>query len=646
MPTDPLPLIVQQALRPQNFFVTQENRLRIDFVADEVVPWETFGGHLLEAALSRSQQQFCSWHVYLDAERRTAVPLISVRWQKEGESLHVTRQVLVHGHEAYEDTPGVILTRPVQKWTTELVGTIDGERLRPERLDRDAIAHELQTLVLLAVIGTSRLPITSLESPLPAYSLGQLGYLPDGAGEASPKNEPLAFLSAALTGQHSLLVRAKALETALRVQPAVAPAELGRAIQQAAVHPDRGPRWAAELLRTVFNTVALSPYTGFADALVALVDALAAASWFGPDESLRLLSYMLRHLCRHLTAFDLALFHSFGANYPDALFLDLLLKAYLRQIERQPDSLAGPQARLLRRALRQACLLRQTYEGHRVPDAPTSMGENARVLPAPFVRMPEEQILERGKRRRQLYDGESTQSLLKDHARGVLAVAVDELDDPRELRELGLAHYLDRPLGMLHGPGEVDRTPLLAYEAYSRQIARGRLAALKSAGWIDPPRREALQSAIDVLSQPGVAVRDLTPGERPGVVSIADARKAAPDFVLLRTTRGSLDELLASYDLSALRAVSPPLADWLLHDPSVLVVQQFAGETPSPPVLQAYAHGVLQLELGFPRAEPESVYRQHLAVELPVRLQLLRIATEGVLQDVSERKLWLELRPL
>ena len=51
-------------------------------------------------------------------------------------------------------------------------------------------------------------------------------------------------------------------------------------------------------------------------------------------------------------------------------------------------------------ALRQAYLLRRRYEGHPVPDVPTSPGEHARVFPDRYPHVPEEQILQLASRRR------------------------------------------------------------------------------------------------------------------------------------------------------------------------------------------------------------------------------------------------------
>ncbi len=187
---------VDQVLCPGCFFVAEGYALRIEHVALEETPWEVFRGHLLDPAYARSRARFASWHVYLDGAERATVPLISLRYQAEPARVFVTRQILTHAFEAYEDAPGVILTRPVQKWVAELIGTIE-----LTDLSRD-LAEELSTYVLLSVIGTSRLPITSLESPLPAFSLGQLAYLPRLAETDRTWTDPLAtYLRASLASE-------------------------------------------------------------------------------------------------------------------------------------------------------------------------------------------------------------------------------------------------------------------------------------------------------------------------------------------------------------------------------------------------------------------------------------------------------------
>ncbi len=638
MSFDEIPSAIDRTLAPGHFFVAAGQRLRVVSDVEDEVPWEVFLGHLLDPALTRGRERFRAWHVFLNGPDSPAgVPLISVFGQPGQRRIHVLRQILTHGFEAYEDPPGVILTRPTQKWVRELVGSLVITQDSPRRL-----AAELEDLLLQAVIGTSRLPITSLESPLPCFSLGELAYLPgQPAGEVA-YTDAIPFVQAALAGDYTPLVRAKALETALRGGGPARVAELCGVLEQM---PDARTA-SSRLIRDVFNTAALSPYTHFSEALVGLVAELATAEWFGPDAALEVLSYQLRNLCRHLTAFDLTLFHNFGANYPDALFLDSLLKAYLKLLVERPQPALVRSGKLLRRGLRQACLARRQYEGHRVPDAPTSMGENSRVLPAPFTRVPEEQILESGKRRRLLFEHDPTDGLLNDATRELLAASLAELDDPRELRELGLALYLDRPLGALKAPGEVDRTPLLSYEAYSRFVAARRLATLKSAGWIDAVRYQALRITLAELSLPGIAAGEIVATERPGVVSLTDANKAASDFVYLRTTRGSLDALLQHYDLSPLAQQFCELARWFKEDSHVLLLAHAPVGSSRRPVLRAYAAGNMRLELGFPgERSTMASYVQRGGVELVDRLQVLRArdAASGELQEPVE-PIWLVAR--
>src|SRR5208283_4168384 len=67
---------------------------------------------------------------------------------------------------------------------------------------------------------------------------------------------------------------------------------------------------------------------------------------------------------------------------------------------------------------------------------------------------------------------------LDDAARDLLRQSIDDLRHFAELRELGMALFLDRPLGAFKRPGEPDQTPLLSYEAFSSSIARERLRYL------------------------------------------------------------------------------------------------------------------------------------------------------------------------
>jgi hypothetical protein len=683
---------IGRALGGGHFFVASARRLRVEHVASEQAVFEIFRGHLLDAAHSRRVEKFETWNVFVDeASNAAEAPLISIRWQQVPERVFIVRRILTHGFEAYEDSPGVILSREVQKWVAELAGTI-----ALGAVDKDELEFELARYVYLAVIGTSRLPITSLESPLPAFSLGEMAYLPGLAGADCVCSDPTEFLRAALRSPVSTFELAKALELALRATPAKSLSEnclgegdspiflpdhptdgarrkigtvpdsfrigfksvagIARVLREAGLQRPSEIAWRGELFRALFNSAVLSPYTGYVDALVSLLMHLAVHDEARAAEVVDTISYMLRHLCRHLTAFDLSVFHNFGANYPDALFLNVLLAAYLRFIKTHPrlfiaasesSSATDDEEPMRRRALRQACLVRDGYEGHPVPDAPTSMGENARVLPAECVRVPEEQILHAARRSRRLFVNQPLAGLLSEVGRQLLDQSCEDLRHPAELRELGMALFLDRPLGACKEQGEVDRTPLVSYEAFSRQIAARRLAQARAAGWIDDAGYAQSLDVLNGLPLEGRPLSACAVRGRPGVVSLADAAKAAADFRILRTTRGSLDALLSHFDLSDLACAAPDCAEWLENDHHVLLVPHSPADRPSAASsLRFYGcQGALRLELGFEPAPGLGVcYRERGGVELVERLRVLSLGdfNHGVI--ALDRPVWLRSR--
>ncbi len=575
---------VTDALNPGCFFVAATDRLRIVHAANEEVVWEIFRGHLLDASRTRQRRVFESWNVFLagPAGEAADVPRLSIKLDVDERRVYVTRNILMYGWEAYEQAPGVIASRPAQKWIPELVGTIDLPRFETVA----ALRGELSTYVFLAVIGTSRLPITSIETPLPAFMLGQLAYLPHGTAASQPLTDPRTLVGQMFcvdSVSDAPLIDAKLLEAALRATDAQGVASLADALiarcRGCGVALDDIPR----VLVSLFNHVALSPYTSFVDHLVALLVDLSDPRRLGHEPVIDVVSYMLRHLVRHLTAFDLIRFHNLGANYPDALLLDALLKLYLAMIDEHAASFepcaedndaAVKQKRRRRRALRQAWLIRKQYEGHRVPDAPTSPGENLQVLPQPFARVPDEQIARPETRRKQLYSSQPLEPLLAESAYRVLRQSIDDLSHAAELRELGMAVFLDRPLGIFKQPGEVDRTPLLSYEAFSREIAERRLRELARYGLFSGDARlEGYVRSLNSLSVQGFPASRLPGTQRPGTVALEDAQKTATDFVFLRTTRQSLSEFLKHYDLQPLTDAAPEFADWLYADRDVLLIR-------------------------------------------------------------------------
>ena len=637
--------------------------MRIEHRPAERVRWEVFRGHLLDPAQTREERTLESWQVLIrtpgtDGEE----PLLAVRFDPAAEQLYVTRSIQVYGWEAYEEA-GVILSRETRKWNQELVGTIALDRLPHP----DALGPLLEHSLTLAVVGTSRLPITSLESPLPAYTLGQVGYLParPGADEDRPLRTPRELVTAGLTAGLPPWPQAKLLELALR---AVAKHNEVPEVTHAFVQ-----RWRAlgqpidaipALVRTLFNHVALSPDTGFVHHLVKFLLCLKHPEYqLGTEPVVDTFSFLLRHLARHLTAYDLETFHNFGANYPDALSLDLLLRAYLGLVEQYPglftddagdDDAARRAKRVRRRALRQGWLLRRYYEGLPVPDLPTSPGENLRVLPEPFVRLPEEQIVQPRKRRKRLYDGQPADGLLSAATRGVLHASLADLDRPEELRELGMGVYLDRPLGVFKRPGEVDRTPMLSYEAFSHRIVRTRVEWLERWGLITADRLAALRRVQAGIAVKGVLVTDLQGQPRPGVVSLEEARQAGLDVTFLRTTASSLRAFLAQYDWAPLHASAPAVARWLAEARRVLLIRspRSPARLPPEPLLTLYDDEMQpRLELGVDLSVPAPArYAEHAGVEYLVRgLRLLRVWEQDAagrwgLREVSHTRTFLPPR--
>lgn len=489
MSPDDLERAVAAALTPDHFYLDRALTLRIEQRTQESLPWEVFRGHLLDKSQTREERKFASWLVFLSPE--ATEPILAVLFDPEVHQVFVTRSILIYGHEAYDDH-GIIQSREAEKWRRELVGTIELDRVSGATQLGELLEHYL----FLAVIGISRLPITSLESPLPDFTFGRFGYFPR-------------------TGD-SPLRESKLLELSIRATSAT---------DFAAAFTRR-----RDLdIRILFNHLALSPYTDFVPKLTRLIQERPA------EQAVTDLSYLLRHLVRHLTAFDLHVFHNRGANYPDALALDLWLHAFCELIETHP---VLAESMVVRRALRQAWLIRKQLEGLRVPEHPTSPGENLRVLPEPFGRLPEEQVLQADQRTLHLFANEPAEELLTPAIRRLLDHSLADLAHEAELRELGLAVFLDRPFGVFKQSGEVDRTPLFAYEAFSRTIAMSRLNAWHNLGFLPKARHaELTEKLLHGLEMKGIPVMDLPGRERPGVVALEDAIRASPDFVILRATK-------------------------------------------------------------------------------------------------------------
>jgi len=543
---------IEDALRPRRFFVAAGLELEWEHVDREVVAWELFQGRLLDATQTREERSFAAWNIYQhEGGERSGEALLSVKLDAERGHLHVVRAIYSYAWEGYHAGENIYLSREIRKWLRELVGS-----LRIDGFDTsESLARAICEQMALAVMGTSRLPLTSLEAPLPAFSLGQLAYFSTAitAPGIEPMRAPAEMIEHVAMASQTWGQKAKTLESLLRAASAdMLPDLADRFVQKWLALGEDSKRLAA-LMRTVFDHVALSPCTDFVEKTLAFARHLEERRHWEAATHADFLAGMLRQLARHLTAYDLVTFHHRGANYPDALLLDAALSALLDLAERHPELFSGAEMgtreRLRRRALRQAVLLRCQYEGQPVPDLPTSPGENSRVLPASFPRVPEEQIADPSKRVRKLYDGDPLLPRLGPRALDLLRMSVEDLRNPAEVQELGMALFLDRPLGIHLRPGEPDGTPLLSYEAYSRSIAERRIGELGAR--LRPLFGELpLADWREGLAVPGVPIQALGMRQRPGVASLADAMRVADDFVLVRTTGRSAREFLGRFDFS------------------------------------------------------------------------------------------------
>jgi hypothetical protein len=641
------------ALCPAHFFLTEPLAVELVHEPAEEVFWEIYRGRLLDRPQTMRRQSFEAWNLFLIEEAgRSAEPLLSLKLDAAAEQLHVTRAIYSYAWEGYDGGGNVILSRETKKWVRELVGTIPLARF-PNALD---LEDEIICRVFQAVVGTSRLPLTSVEAPLPGFSLGQLAYFHrpglDAVGAtAGPLRSYFELVDKALTDELSWGEKAKLLETLLHATPYPELAEaadrfmarwrnVGASCQLARLDgqvdnlPPQDPRPDfTALLHTLFNEASLSPYTDLADKALAFLEVLERKRHLTPVEVADFLSRLLRQLGRHLTAYDLVTFHHRGANYPDALLLDAALKAYLKLVERRPALFEQEPAdveperqgkRIRRRALRQGWLLRRRYEGHLVPDAPTSSGESTRVLPAPHVRVPEEQILYQHRRTRRLFEGDPLDRHLGDRAQAVLRQSMEDLKHPSELRELGMAVFLNRPLSGGKHALEPDQTLLLSYLAFSRAIARQRLQYLAEDLRLIPNREEyALYGRLleNNLEVKGIPVAELPGSAQPGRVSLADARRAAEDFLILRTTSSSAEAFFQQYLFGPLLQRFR-LEDWSGNAPVLIVRTGGSGDHGE--ILAIYDSLVRRrVELEF---DANLGYESRGGIEYPVNpLRVLRV---------------------
>ena len=540
---------LERALASGLFFVRRDHRLLFLPPKEETITWEIFRGQLLDSRHTREQQTFLSYHVEIKDSEGTQAPLLTFRVSLSippgpAHAIHVTRWLLLRIWEAFDDN-GAIGSRETERWVEELVGTVS----LAEFNDVDSLLREIRPLVFHAFVGLSRLPLNSVEAPLPAFSLGIVGFFPSMREANDWVRDPIALLDRPANGRISAVEESKLLELFLRTASPVvlregAP-ELARRLRE------RGETEAAlaSRLRKLFNEVSLTPYTDFVEKALTFTALLFAQHALSLEAYGGFLLGQIRQTVYHLTAYDLVTFHHQGANYPDALLLDALLREVLALASNHPgllmvdlesDPRAVSNTRRRRRALVLGWWIHRFLHGLSVPDEPTSPGENARVLPAPHQRVPDEQLQPRGRRTRRLFadqpiDWTSHQSLLQG--------CLEELAHPEMLLELGKALYLDRPFGGAKPPAALDLTPLLSYELFSRSVARDRLnriGQLEPMVATNPLLSEAL-ARLEELQHSGVKVPPPVGSAR--TLHLHDCWRAADDFVILRPTPETMRQL-------------------------------------------------------------------------------------------------------
>jgi hypothetical protein len=608
------------AFAKNHFFVAPGFELEFEHKCEEI-PWEIFRGRLLEPAHTRIRQEFESWNAYwVDDKRRSQEPILSMKLDVAGRQIQVVRAIHSYVWEAYDAGGNVIESRETTRWVRELVGTVHLDEFN----NGNDLLDEINCLLFQAVVGATRLPLTTLENPLPAFTLGQLGYFPfvllEGHRRQSSSFQDL--IRSARAENLPQREKAKIQEAILRICPLD---QISTAAELIVCHRrnfGHSPDELSALMEEVFNEVSLSPYSDFVAKAITFVGSLEHLGYWTIEHRVDFLCRLLRKLTRHLTAYDLKTFHHRGANYPDALLLDAVLRDYLKAVEAHPELFISvpsdpksieTQKRRRRQVLRLDWLVRNWYQDLPVPEIPTSPGENMWVLPSTHPRMPDEMILEPGKRTKRLYENEKINLDKYPKAADLIAHSNADLIDPEELEEMGLAVFLDRPLGIHKSPGEPDRTPLLSYLAFSRFIAESRIRFLADLGLMKNKELKSVIENLGRLSLCGISPMAIDRKVRPGVISITDAARAAPDFIIRKTTRKSAAKFLGFFDFDEL---DPQVSsvNWPGGLP-LLILQEKSPEVTPQAILTIYDFNyVKRLQL---LVDASSGYSSRAGVELP-----------------------------
>lgn len=528
----PVVEILEKVITPGRFFVSPSIHLAWRHEV-ETIPWELYRGHVLDRTRTRERQTFESWNL---CEPSDPEPVLSIKFCPATNTLFVTRSIRCHTHEVTEER-GLLQTRPVVRRIRELIGTVSLQ----ERTSLTDLHDELVVLLTRAVVGCHRLPITSLESPMPEFSCGLLTYSSIDPTTNQFETCPKRWFERNRASASDRFQSARLLEFAIRSTSADRIGELA--------HHARDLGDMSNVLRTMFCQVSLAPYTDFVPKALDFVDALVQVGAFSEESRLDWWCWLLRLLTRHLSSFDLIDFHHRGANYPDALLLEELTRRLDNVLSVRPSSFMDrpddpsdvqQQKRLRRRAVRQTWLIRRENQGLVVPSRPTTPGESQRVIP-PFPVPLQDDAKAWQPSTRTLFSDESILHESSASVRQVLEQSILDLSHSSEVRELGVGLFLDRPLGYAKAVGEPDLTLMFSHECHSFDLASRRLALLAKVA--SPPCGPAQTE--------GISWQCHEPRRRAGVVSLQDMQISRFAFRPSRTTQSSLREFQAQYQLAS-----------------------------------------------------------------------------------------------
>src|SRR5579864_941115 len=259
LPPDDVRRVVTEVMKPGQFFAGPLLQVRWSHENEEIF-WEVFNGRVLDRTKTRQRRKFEAWNLH-EVEPTIAdnEPVLSVKFDAAASEVHVTRSILSYAWEAYSDEIGAIQSRETVKRNRELIGSLS----LAETSSADQLRDNLASLLFLAIVGTSRLPLTSEESPHPAFTFGQWMYCYRANAGDVPCSNAREWIATTLRTGLPWKQKARLLEFLIRTSgnediPGVVDQWLSS--WKAVGHEQTD---LLGLFRTLFQEISLSPYTDF-----------------------------------------------------------------------------------------------------------------------------------------------------------------------------------------------------------------------------------------------------------------------------------------------------------------------------------------------------------------------------------------------